>query len=89
MISQLFAVWFVVLIVLPFTAPFQTFDLTAPTGTTDAHGVVAAHKLSAKDTTTATLTPAVVPYLVTLTVPNLAVSRNHSRRQDRPTVLRL
>lgn len=88
-ISKIFAVWFVALIVLPFTAPFQTLDLTAPKRTPDVHGALAADKLSTKDITTTTFTLDVVPYVVTLTGPDPGGSQNHNRRRDCPTVLRL
>jgi hypothetical protein len=88
-ISKIVAVWFVALIVLPFTAPFQTLDLTAPKGAPDVHGALTADKLSTKDITTTTFTPHVVPYVVALAGPDAGASQNHNRRRDCPTVLRL
>lgn len=87
-ISKLFAVWFVVLIVLPFTAPFQTLDLGAPVGKAAAQDLFSANKLS-KDTTTTALSHHVVPFSISVVLQVKSLSRSKERRQVLPTVLRL
>jgi hypothetical protein len=63
LIAKLIAVWFVTLIVLPFTAPFQTWDPAAPPDTIACHDVKAADKLS-KDPAMLAPLPAPVPEFV-------------------------
>ena len=47
LLSKLFAAWFVVLIVLPFTAPFQVYDQGAPMAkTTPGHELKTSDKVS-------------------------------------------
>jgi hypothetical protein len=45
-LKRVLAVWFVVQIVLPFTAPLQTFDLSGLLGTTHQHSVPASPESS-------------------------------------------
>jgi hypothetical protein len=49
-LKRILAVWFVVQIVLPFTAPLQTFDLTGLLGATHKHDVPASPESSTTPT---------------------------------------
>jgi hypothetical protein len=60
LVSQLFAVWFVVLIVLPFAAPFQAWDPGTPIGKAPSHDLKSSDKLS-NDTGIAALAPIAAP----------------------------
>ena len=65
LISKLFAVWFVVLIVLPFTAPFQAWDSKAPISKPVNHNLKASDKLS-KDAGIAVFTSPVLLSIVSV-----------------------
>jgi hypothetical protein len=86
-ISKLFALSFVVLIVLPFTAPFQTVDLLAPIGKTPVQALSSTGK-SCKEVITPISAFHAVSLAVGVLVPVERVSSDESR-QLRPIVLRL
>ena len=87
-LSRAFAVWFVVLIVLPFTAPFQVWSDTAP--------ISKAHSDDFKSPDTLSSDPAIVvwsPSALALTA-GAAIRRRpfpgpRTRPHTLPTVLRL
>ena len=87
-ISKLFAIWFVVLIVLPCTAPFQTVDFAAPVGNARSHVLLSADKL-AKDTTTPSCAHLVVPFFFSVAVRVESLNSGQQRRQVVCAVLRL
>jgi hypothetical protein len=60
LISKLFAVWFVVLIVVPFTAPFRAWDPGTPISKPVNHDLKASDKLH-DDAVMAAVTPSDVP----------------------------
>ena len=86
--SKAIAALFVAMIVLPFTAPFQTYDPQTPLATQHVHDLNVQDKL-AKDAGLASLAPTVVAVfgIVTPLTPRIA-SRDVRCPVDR-TVLRL
>lgn len=87
-ISKLLALWFVVLSASPFTAPFQTWDLSPPpVGEAPFHESLAADKLS-KDATTPMLAHHFVPLFVGFLKEGKSVAGTR-RHRVLPTVLRL
>ena len=87
-VSKVIALWFVVLIVLPFTAPFQAWDPRTPIGKAAGHDVKTSEKLST-DVAIAARAPAAASsatfIIVCARIPTAQVTR-HSVLQ---TVLRL
>src|SRR5947207_7456382 len=87
-ISKFVAAWFVVLIGLPFTAPFQTLDLATP-----AQGAAQGSPSADKDFKEATMTEtAVDPGTPLIGIGFCAVSPTYGDARPRPieqTVLRL
>jgi hypothetical protein len=77
-----------VLIVLPFTAPFQTIDLSARHGTAPARDLLSSDKLS-KDAATPALTEDVVPFSFSTAIPAESLNGRQQRRHVLPAVLRL
>ncbi len=88
LLSKAIAAFFVAMIVLPFTAPFQTYDPQTPLAKHSAHDLNIQEKL-AKDAGLAALAPAVLVVFGTATpLTPRRVSRDIRRPADR-TVLRL
>ena len=88
LLSKAIAALFVAMIILPFTAPFQTYDPHAPLASRTTHDLNVQEKL-AKDAGLAALAPAVLSVFGTAT---LLTPRGVSRDVRRPanrTVLRL
>jgi hypothetical protein len=86
--SKAIAAFFVAMIVLPFTAPFQTYDPQTPLAKHSAHDLNVQDKL-AKDAGLAALAPTVLAVFGTATP---LTPRRESRDVRRPllrTVLRL
>jgi len=86
-VSKFFAALFVVLIALPFTAPFRAWDPGAPvkTPTSDAFS---SDKLP-KDVATAALVARVVPVFTNLSLNLKSLNGRQQGHQVRRTVLRL
>jgi len=90
-ISKLFAVWFIVLIALPFTAPFKTVGLGKThhkTHQTPTHRGVSSVVKAWKNITPPTIAHQAVSLVIGLPVEVHAVT-SESRRRIAPTVLRL
>ena len=85
-ISKFFAVWFVVMIVLPFTAPFQAWDPDSPVSKAPTHNV--SDKLP-KDAATAVLIARVVPVHESVTLQRASPSGRQEKRPTLKTVLRV
>jgi hypothetical protein len=88
LVSKVFAVWFVVLIVLPFTAPFQVWDPGAPVGKAPSHDLQLSAKLS-NDAGIAALAPSAAPPTSHLVVRSWKAHRRAARHSVLQTVLRL
>ena len=88
LLAKAFAAFFVAIIVLPFTAPFQTYDPAVPLAKQTAHDLNISDKL-AKDAGIAAYAPSVV-FIAGPAAPLLprVASRGAHRPVDR-TVLRL
>jgi len=86
-ISKLFAVGLVTLIVLPFTAPFQTVDFSAPLGKL-ARVLLPADKL-AKDTGTPAFTDLIAPFFFSVAALVASLISGQQRHQVVRAALRL
>jgi hypothetical protein len=84
--SKFFAVWFVVMIVLPFTPPFQAWDPNSPVSKAPTHNV--SDKLP-KDAATAVLIARVVPVYKTVGLHVGSLVDRQEQRQARKAVLRV
>jgi hypothetical protein len=87
-VSRVFAVWFMVLIVLPFTAPFQAWDPAAPISKASSQGLRPTDKLSA-DAALAALAPSVAPSTIRVIVRARKTSNQTARHCGLQTVLRV
>jgi hypothetical protein len=87
-IAKLIALWFVVLIVLPFTAPFQTIDLSAPRDKAPTHALLSIDKL-AKDAASPASTDDVIPCAGYVALPAASPQGRPHRRHVVPAILRL
>ena len=85
-ISKFFAVWFVVMIVLPFTPPFQAWDPHSPVSKAPTHDV--SDKLP-KDAATAVLIARVVPVHESVSLHVGSPVDRQEKRQARKAVLRV
>jgi hypothetical protein len=88
LVLKVLAVWFVVLIVLPFTAPFQVWDPGAPIGKAPSHDL----KLSAKltnDAGIAACAPSAAPAANHVIVRSWKANSDAARHSVLQTVLRL
>jgi hypothetical protein len=88
LLSRFFAVLFVILIVLPFTAPFQTVDLFAPQGKTPTHDPFSTAKDS-KNVATLARTQGNIPWSYSTAVAPEALPDTPPRLPNALTVLRL
>jgi hypothetical protein len=88
LLSKLVAAWFIVLIVLPFTAPFQTYDPRAPIGSAPAHDLKTSDKLS-NDAAVVALAPLSVTVSRTFAQIYGRAARTNDRRPADLAVLRL
>ena len=87
-ISKFFAVWFVVMIVLPFTAPFQAWDPHSPVGKPPAHDFFSPDKLP-KDAATLEPVIRVAPQSVGFILQVKSLTGQQQQRQALRTVLRV
>ena len=87
-VSKLFAVWFVITIVLPFTAPFQTWDLTGPVGKAPGHDAAPSDKLS-KNAAAVAVVACSEPVPRSISLPVRPLVNRQAHRQVLHTVLRL
>jgi len=84
--SKFFAVWFVVMIVLPFTPPFQAWDPHSPVSKAPTHDV--SDKLP-KDAATAVLIARVVPVRESVSLHVGSLVDWQQKRQAHKAVLRV
>jgi hypothetical protein len=88
LISKLFAVWFVVLIVLPFTAPFRAWDEGTPISKPVNHDLKASDKL-AKDAAIAVITSPVLLSIVSVVIHAPGIGAPPPSTDAPQTILRL
>ena len=86
-VSKLLALWFVVLIVLPFTAPFRAWEIGAPIKPPSSDAF-SSDKLP-KDAATAVLVARVVPVCINLDLHLKNLNARQESHQVLRTVLRL
>jgi hypothetical protein len=87
-VSKFFAVWFVITIVLPFTAPFQTWDPMAPVGKAPSHDAASSDKLS-KDAAAVAVIASSAPVLLSISLSIRRLVDGQAHPQALHTVLRL
>jgi hypothetical protein len=88
LLSRVFAVWFVVLIVLPFTAPFRAWDNRAPVSKANSDDCKPSDKLS-KDATIAVCSPSTLVLTAGVAIERRLLRGPRIGRHTLPTVLRL
>jgi hypothetical protein len=82
------ATWFVVLIVLPFTAPFQVCERSAPISKTQVDDLKPSNK-PAKDAAVAVFTLSALPLMASAPIHGRTQHGRSAPPHTRPAVLRL
>jgi hypothetical protein len=88
LVSKLCAGFFVVLIVLPFTAPFRAWDSGTPIGKASSHDLKVSDELS-NSTAIAASTPSVVPVICSVVFRGRTMNGRSTGSRAFQTVLRL
>jgi hypothetical protein len=88
LLSKAIAVWFVVLIVLPFTAPFRVWENGAPVSKAQGDDLKPSEKL-AKDAAVTLFTPSALPSIASAALHGHTHNGRSAPPHTLPTVLRL